>query len=342
MESDKEENIFVRSMNRDRLTERLYLIAPKRLAWITEDLPPVGPHDVLVHTRAGAISIGSELPLYGGTSRAGHPPQYPWSMGYENVGIVAACGSAVQRVQCGDRVVAFYGHCTHAVMPETRVIVVPDGVSDALAILSILTCDTAKGVRKIAPRPEETTLITGAGTIGLLTLFILRAYGVAQVDMVEPRAERHALARLLGARNVWHPQDVSNESTAYAVAFECSSRNKAFALLQKQVQKQGRICITADGNIEPLVLTSDFHEKELQIMGSSDGWDYHQHAAWYFHEVQQHATHLEHLFELRIARDELISTFEQLAEGDIHPIKVFVSYNHMPHVFDKRAVLSDE
>ena len=316
------------SMNSKRLTERLCLIAPRSLAWITEDLPPVGPHDVLVQTRAGAISIGSELPLYSGSSRAGHPPQYPRSIGYESVGIVVACGSSVQRVQCGDRVVAFYGHCTHAVVPETRVIGVPDGISEALAILSILTCDTAKGVRKIAPRPEETTLLTGAGAIGLLTLFILRAYGVAQVDVVEPLAERHALARLLGARNVWYPHDVPIESTAYAVAFECSSRNKAFALLQKQVEPQGRICITADGNIEPLVLTSDFHEKELQIIGSSDGWDYHQHAAWYFREVQQHSAHLEQFFEMRIARDELISTFEQLAEGNIHPIKVFVCYEN--------------
>jgi alcohol dehydrogenase len=227
-------------------------------------------------------------------------------------------------------------------VPETRVIVVPDGISDALAILSILTCDTAKGVRKIAPRPEETALITGAGAIGLLTLFILRAYGVAQVDVVEPLAERHALARMLGARNVWRPQDIPIEGTAYTVAFECSSRNRAFALLQKQVQQQGRICITADGNIEPLVLTSDFHEKELQIIGSSDGWDYHQHAAWYFRHVQEHSTYLEQLFELQITRDELILTFGQMAEGDIHPIKVFVSYEHAPGASDERAVWRDE
>ncbi|GAC1482209.1 MAG: alcohol dehydrogenase catalytic domain-containing protein [Ktedonobacteraceae bacterium] len=315
------------AMNREHLAERLYLIAPEKLIWISEDLPPVGPHDVLVQTRVGAISIGSELPLYAGAARVGHSPQYPQSMGYENVCVVAACGSAVQRVRCGDRVVAFYGHCTHAVVPETQVILVPAGISDMLAILSILTCDAAKGVRKVGPRPEETTLVTGAGAIGLLTLFILRAYGVAQVDIVEPLAERHSLARLLGARQVWKPHEVSIENNTYAVAFECSSRNKAFALLQKQVQRGGRICITADGNIEPLVLTSDFHEKELQIVGSSDGWDYHQHAAWYFHEVQRHTTHLEQLFELVIARDELISTFEQLAEGNIHPIKVFVSYN---------------
>jgi alcohol dehydrogenase len=183
-------------------------------------------------------------------------------------------------------------------------------------------------VRKISPKPEETALITGAGAIGLLTLFILRAYGITKVDIVEPLIERHALARRLGAQNVWHPQDMPIERKVYTVAFECSSRSKAFALLQKQIQPQGHICITSDGNIEPLVLTSDFHEKELQIIGSSDGWDYHKHATWYFREVQQHLTCLEEIFELRIAHDELISTFERLAEGDIRPVKVLVSYNN--------------
>jgi len=77
-------------------------------------------------------------------------------------------------------------------------------------------------------------------------------------------------------------------------------------------------------------------------MRSSDGWDYHQRPAWYFHEVQQHPTHLEQLFELRIARDELVSTFEQLAQGGIHPIKVLVSYNTMQGIFDTHAALSDE
>ena len=58
--------------------------------------------------------------------------------------------------------------------------------------------------------------------------------------------------------------------------------------------------------------------------------------------MQQHSTPLEQLFELQITRDELISTFEQLAEGDIHPIKVFVSYDTMPGVSDEGAVLLDE
>jgi len=42
----------------------LLLTAPKRLEWITEDLPALQPGEVLIQTTSGAISIGTELPQY--------------------------------------------------------------------------------------------------------------------------------------------------------------------------------------------------------------------------------------------------------------------------------------
>jgi len=310
----------------DLKARSLLLASPGHLQWMAEVLPTLDAHDVLVQTRTGAISIGSELPLYCGTSRTSRPLRYPRMTGYESVGLVLACGSHVQTVHAGDRIVSFYGHRTHAVVPEAKVIVVPDGISDPLAILVILTCDAAKGVRKLAPLPEETVLITGAGTMGLLTLFILKAYGCANVDIIEPIQERHALAFRLGARTVFFPQDLPSTSETYSVAFECSSRNEACALLQNHMQHDGRICITADGNLEPLMLTPTFHERELRIVGSSDGWDYQKHAAWYFQEIQQHSPQLEQLFEEEIAQSELISLFEQLARSRSLPVKVLVHY----------------
>ena len=310
----------------DLRARSLLLTAPKHLQWTAEALPPLDAHAVLIQTRTGAISIGSELPLYCGTSRRGCPLRYPRMTGYESVGLVLACGSHVQTVHPGDRIVSFYGHRSHAVVPEAKAIVVPDGISDPLAILAILTCDAAKGVRKLAPLPEEPVLITGAGTMGLLTLFILKAYGCASVDIIEPIQQRHALASRLGARTVFFPQDLPSTSETYSVAFECSSRNEACTLLQNQMQYDGRICITADGNLEPLMLTPAFHERELRIVGSSDGWDYQTHATWYFQEIQQHSTQLEQLFEEEIAQSELISRFEQLARSCSLPVKVLVHY----------------
>ena len=312
---------------KDRRAQKLLLTSPGCLQWFPAELPPIGPHDVLVQIQTGAISIGSELPVYCGTARASKPLEYPRMTGYESVGLVMACGSQVQTVRVGERVVSFSGHCTHAIVPEAKVIKVPDEISDALAILVILTCDAAKGVRKLVPLPDEVVLITGAGAMGLLSLFMLKAYGSRDIDVVEPQERRNALAYELGARTVYFPQDLPSESETYPVAFECSSRNEGCALLQHHMQHNGRICITADGNLEPLVLLPAFHEKELNIVGSSDGWDYQEHAAWYFQEIQQSATRLELLFEREIHSSGLITAFDQLAKEHSRPVKILVHYD---------------
>jgi alcohol dehydrogenase len=304
----------------------LLLTAPKHLEWIAEEIPPLQPDEVLIQTKAGAISIGSELPLYCGTARSARPAFYPRMTGYESAGIVIARGPAVKRYEVGDRAVAFYGHREFGIVSEAKAIKVPDGVSDTVALLAILTCDVTKGIRKVDPKQQESALITGAGTIGLLTVFMLKAMGVQVVDVVEPRPERRNLALYFGARAAATHQEMADKDDKYIVGFECSSHNAAFELLQGKMQHEGRICILADGNIEPLALAPAFHEKELMLIGSSDGWDYQEHARWYFQFVQEQAHDLELIFDYVTTQHDLAATFEQLALGTIKQIKVLVKY----------------
>lgn len=304
----------------------LLLTAPKQLQWITETLPPLQPNEVLVQTTAGAISIGAELPQYRGMSRSSAPPTYPHMTGYESLGTIISCGSTVHHLRIGDRIVAFYGHRTHGIVAEQKAICVPQNISDAIALLSILTCDVSKGIMKMGSLADR-ILITGAGAIGLLTCFMLRYYrsGII-IDVVEPRAERRTLALLLGATTALPPEEMPGLNNSYRMAFECSSSNAAFELMQQKMQKDGRICILADGNIEPLILTPAFHEKELNIIGSSDGLDYPTHAKLFFDYVQKLATNLEQLFDYQTTADNLANAFANLANGTISPIKILVKY----------------
>lgn len=304
----------------------LLLTGPERLEWVEEELLPLQPDELLIQTDAGAISIGAELPQYRGNARHSAPARYPHMTGYESVGKVIACGAQVQRFSLGDRVVAFYGHRTHGIIAEARAIQVPEGVSDALALLTILTCDVAKGIRKLSPQYDQAVLVSGAGAIGLLTIFMLRAIGVQAVDVVEPLAERRARAEQLGTRLALSPEEMAARDRTYAIGFECSSRQAGSALLQERMQPGGRICILADGNVEPLILTPAFHEKELLVVGSSDGWDYQAHAAWYFHLVRADARGLEQVFDYSTTANGLIETFARLASGAIEPVKVLVCY----------------
>ncbi len=244
--------------------------------------------------------------------------------GYENVGTVVGCGEGVRSVRPGQRVFASYGHRTYGVLPEEKVVEVPEDVSDGLALLAILSCDVAKGIRKVAPSPEEPVLVTGAGAIGLLTVFVLGAYGIRNVDVIEPLARCRTLAERLGARSALEPE--ASPPDGYEIAFECSGRDDAFSLLQRKLKTGGRLCVLSDGNLEPLVLRPEFHDKELAVFGSSDGWDYREHARWFFDVVRGAETGLEEIFDLRVYVDDLPSTFENLANGTVRPVKVLVDY----------------
>jgi alcohol dehydrogenase len=308
------------------LRHSLLLHAPRRLTWQAETLSPLGPRDVLVRTIAGAISIGTELPLYRGDSRGAYQPVYPLMTGYESLAEVLACGADVKHLVPGDRVVATYGHRTMAVLDEARAIPVPIDIPDQLALLVILACDAAKGVAKLAPRTEDEVLIAGAGTIGLLTLFNLRANGAHNIDVLEPHLARRALALAFRARNAFDPAADRPPNDTYRYGFECSSRDAGFGLLQAALAHEGRVCILADGNVEPLTLAPAFHAKELSVVGSSDGLDYQQYALWFWERLREGIAPLERLFEQQVDAAELPQLFEELARSQVTPVKVFVRY----------------
>ena len=85
----------------------LLLMGTYDLQWVEEPLHEPDPREVVLKTLVGAISVGTELPLVRGVHRGTHPITYPKMTGYESVAKVIACGSDVQHLTIGDRVVAF-------------------------------------------------------------------------------------------------------------------------------------------------------------------------------------------------------------------------------------------
>ena len=304
----------------------LTVMAPGRLAWVDASLPPLGAADVLIEAAAGAVSIGSELPIVRGTARSPAPVTYPTTTGYETIGIVREAGAEVRGFGPGDRVIAFSGHVTAAVVSATRVILVPPAVPNEIALLAILTCDVAKGIRKLAPSAGQTLLVTGAGAIGLLTIWMARQLGLGPVDVVEPIPDRRHLATGMGARRTAAPGTPADLDDYYPYGIECSSDDGAFSFLQSRIAAGGRICVLADGNTRPLTLSPVFHARELTIVGSSDGEDYAGHARWLFAQPAHDLARLAVVFDLRITADGLIEAFGDLAEGRIAPVKIFVDY----------------
>lgn len=303
---------------------KLVLEGPKYLKWKTCKIKSIQDDEIIVKTIAGAISIGAELPQFKGSDVIDMNPIYPRKTGYESYGEVIQVGNKVTNLKVGDRVVSFYGHDTIGIVKGDKVIRVPSYIEPKDALLSILSCDAAKGILKLNPRQNEKILITGMGVIGLLACYFLKYYvGVKHVDVVEPNKNRRDFAKKFGAKNIYESEEQIKEAFHYG--FECSATNSGFHTLQKALKTNGQICILSDGNIEELTLTADFYQKELQIIGSSDGYDYQKHADWFFSQIEQ-TPWIEEIFQHEIQYTELIQCFEELNQGIITPLKVFVSY----------------
>lgn len=306
------------------IQQSLILMGKKRLHWDSRQLPVLAPDEVLIQTLTTSVSIGAELPQYEANDLTDPAPEYPRKVGYESYGVIIGIGTNVTSLHIGDRVLAFYGQQSYGVVSEHKAFHVPAEIDDKSALLAILSCDAAKGVRKLNPKPEDAVIVSGMGTMGLLAVYYLKAfYGVAKVDAIEPDPARRKLAKTFGVGTVYAPDEV--EFNRYDYGIECSARNAAFALLQQAVKPRQSICVLSDGNKETLVLQPEFYEKELQIMGSSDGWDYPEHFQWYFESVQQ-AEYVKQIFDMDIQRDDLIQTFSELSERMINPLKIAVTY----------------
>lgn len=304
----------------------LTVVEPCRLAWVEHTLPALGPDEVVVETLAGALSVGNELPIVRGQARSAAPAVYPITTGYESVGVVRASGTAVRVLTPGDRVIATYGHATAAVVSAAKAIPVPAPILDGIALLAILTCDVAKGLRKLRAQPDESLLVTGAGAIGLLTIWTARQLGLGPIDVVEPRPERRVLGLAMGARRAVAPAKEDLLEEHYPIGVECSSADDSFRQLQTRMAAGGRISVLADGNHGPLTLAPEFHARELAVVGSSDGEDYPGHAHWLFERPQPELDRLAAVFDLHVPVARLLDTFERLAAGTITPVKVFVDY----------------
>lgn len=90
--------------------------------------------------------------------------------------------------------------------PDTQppYILVPEGIHAPEALLAILSCDAAKGVLKLNPEETDKVLVSGMGTMGLLTVHFLKEYmNVHHVDIIEPNPSRRNLALQFGAKSAF-------------------------------------------------------------------------------------------------------------------------------------------
>jgi NADPH2:quinone reductase len=188
---------------------------PEVLQWAPVDLPPPGPGEVRLRTRAAGLNF---IDTY---HRSGlYPQPLPTGLGLEGAGVVEALGEGVTGWQPGDRAGIFTGppgaYATARNVPAAQLVRLPDSVPDEVAAAIMLKGATAEFLVERCARvqPGSPVLVhAAAGGVGQLLVQWLKHIGAAVIGT----AGGGAKVALAGAAGADHVIDYAVEDVAARV-----------------------------------------------------------------------------------------------------------------------------
>lgn len=167
------------------------VVFPKPKTVIVEDkeVPRIKGDEVLIRTERSLVSIGTELTILSGE----FPPQsywanygkYPFTPGYDNIGIVVDAGPDADRSLIGKTVASYSPHAMYVSASQKDVTLVPQDVSMDEASFFTIAEIVMNGVRRSQLSFGESVVIYGAGILGQLTARICKMAGAMPVIVVD-------------------------------------------------------------------------------------------------------------------------------------------------------------
>ena len=163
---------------------------PEVLEVVERPEPVAGPGEVVVDVEAAGVNF---IDVYHREGR--YPRDLPFVLGSEGAGTVRGTGERVAWA-----VVPGAGYADAVVVPEDRLVPVPDGVALADAAAVLLQGMTAQFLAEVATPGDTAVVHAAAGGVGLLLVQLLADAGVRVVATTSP--EKAELARGAGASDV--------------------------------------------------------------------------------------------------------------------------------------------
>jgi NADPH2:quinone reductase len=175
----------------------------------TLPVPEIGPNEVLIHVEWAGVGQWDSFEREGGFAREfGLEAKFPYVLGSDGAGTIAAVGDEVKRLKPGDRVYAFTlmnpkGGCyaEYAAVKADDVSRIPGELTTREAGAMPVDAMTALGGLDdiLGLKPAESVMIFGAsGGIGHLAVQLAKRMG-ARVFAVASGSDGVALAKKLGA-----------------------------------------------------------------------------------------------------------------------------------------------
>lgn len=318
--------------------------------------PPVAVDEVRARALLSAISHGTELSLYRGTSpfhdryfdrdlRLFVPSEneavYPTRIGYEWVGRVTHVGPEVTGYAVGDTVHLPLPHRqTHTFREadftgQGSLKLSPDFEADR-AVLLETTGIAMQALHDARVKVGDVVVIFGLGALGLLAVQLARHAGAGRIIAVDPLSKRRVLAEATGANQTFDPtaDDVGlavKQAGGADVAIEFSGSYAALHEAIRSVRMAGTVVAAGfyQGGGNALRLGEEWHHNRVTMVSSMRGWGnpHRDHPAWNRARLRQSASEL--LTSGTLETGAFIShrvPYERAAEAyrlvDEHPVKV--------------------
>jgi len=182
-----------------------------------------------------------------------YPVGFSQCLGHEFTGVVTQAGVNVQNVRVGDRVAAYAydagGFGEYAVITAEYAVVLPEKISTEVGCLLEPVTVVLSGLRQCGFRIGDTCFVSGCGSIGLIGIELVRAFGARKIIASEPNPHRRGKAEQFGADVVVDPtcqfvEDAVLGSAADKVDFslECAGTGDSLLACMRVTRVGHTVC----------------------------------------------------------------------------------------------------
>jgi threonine dehydrogenase-like Zn-dependent dehydrogenase len=315
-----------------------WIVAPGRGELRTERVRTPAEGEVLVRTLYSGISRGTESLVFRGDvprseyERMRAPFQEgqfpgPVKYGYCNVGFVEWGPSHLQ----GREVFSLYPHQDRFVVPASAVHLLPPGVPPARAVLAANLETAVNGVWDAEVQPGDRVHVIGAGTVGCLVAWLLRARSGVTCTLSDINPSRAAIAGALDVQFAL-PDALPGEAD---VVVHTSGSPEGLQRALEVTARDGTVLEMSwyGDRMVSLPLGREFHSRRLTIKSSQVGsippsrrgrWTFERRLDFALGLLQDRA--LDALVTGESAFDSLPAVMERLSAGSSGTLTHRIAY----------------
>lgn len=318
-----------------------------KLTYEEVPIPQIADNEVLVRVQACSV-CGSDVHGFDGSTGRRRPPVI---MGHEAAGTIAACGKDVQRYRIGDRVTfdstVYCNACAmckagkvnlcsdrkvlgvsceeynrngcfaeYVNIPEYILYQIPDNVTFVQAAMIEPLSVAYHAATRTKIHDGDSVVVVGIGTIGLLTMQVVKDFGASTIVAVDIDDSRLALAKENGATHCINSREEGALEKILAatggadVAIDATGIEATMNLCIRSVHLDGKVVLV--GNVMPTVNfpLQNVVVRQISLFGSCAS-------------AGEYPACLKLISEGRVNVDSMISKIVPLSEGDYWMNKIY-------------------